>query len=442
MPSSPASIAGPHLRPGEPARLADLLLVDRDPLAGRGHRLESEHQAARHRPRLAAQVADLPDDDRGLLEDLAGDRVLGRLPRLDEPGERPTSGPSATARSWPAGSRSSGSVTSMITAGSSRGKCSVPSTGQVVRWPAGAGTVAVPHRGQCVCVSCQYASATAWVSRPASRSLSSAPTCRSDIGLASASDWSPSHAGHRSRYAEVGDAVVVDAEQEPGACRAPRRAARTPAQAGRPSVRTSAWESLHHEHPACAGPPRRPRSTRRRCAGAGSRGPPWTGTAPAAPAGRCQTASRALPQRSSAATLPPRAPPTGRRPTPRRAAAGKGPRTHWVRVSGPRQGPPPRRRAARPGCRRGRPRAAAALLGEQHLACRTPAAMARRAAATAGESIADLQGRTPCRAGDSRHDPVRYDCLATYSPRDCDDRRRAPGRRPAGTRPWRAPPSG
>ena len=35
------------------------------------------------------------------------------------------------------------------------------------------------HSGQCVCVSCQFASATAWVSSPASRSGSSAPTSRS-----------------------------------------------------------------------------------------------------------------------------------------------------------------------------------------------------------------------------------------------------------------------
>ena len=75
----------------------------------------------------------------------------------------------------------------MITAGSSLGKCSVPSTGHTVMWPAGAGMVSAPHLGQCVCVSCQFASAMAWVSRPASRSLSSAPASRSEIGLASGS---------------------------------------------------------------------------------------------------------------------------------------------------------------------------------------------------------------------------------------------------------------
>ena len=68
----------------------------------------------------------------------------------------------------------------MITAGSVRGKCSVPSAGQVVECPPGSGTVGVPSTGQCVCVSCQLARATAWVSRPASRSDSSVPTSRSE----------------------------------------------------------------------------------------------------------------------------------------------------------------------------------------------------------------------------------------------------------------------
>ena len=82
-------------------------------------------------------------------------------------------------------SRSSGSTTSMITAGSRRGKCSVPSAGQVVSWPAGAGTVAVPHCGQWVCDWCHRDRATAWVSNPESRSLSSAPADRRGMGLAS-----------------------------------------------------------------------------------------------------------------------------------------------------------------------------------------------------------------------------------------------------------------
>ncbi len=71
----------------------------------------------------------------------------------------------------------------MITAGSVRGKCSLPSLGHLVEWPAASGTVGVPSSGQRRCVSCQLARATAWVSSPASRSDSSAPTSRSEMAL-------------------------------------------------------------------------------------------------------------------------------------------------------------------------------------------------------------------------------------------------------------------
>ena len=74
--------------------------------------------------------------------------------------------------------RSSSSVTSMITAGSMRGKCSLPSTGHRRMCPAGAGTVRAPQRGQWVWRACQLASATAWVNSPASRSPSSVAACR------------------------------------------------------------------------------------------------------------------------------------------------------------------------------------------------------------------------------------------------------------------------
>jgi hypothetical protein len=83
--------------------------------------------------------------------------------------------------------RSSGSVTSMMTAGSVRGKCSLPSFGHTVEWPPGAGTVGVPSCGQWVCESCQLASATAWVNNPASRSPSSDPASRSEIARTPAS---------------------------------------------------------------------------------------------------------------------------------------------------------------------------------------------------------------------------------------------------------------
>ena len=53
----------------------------------------------------------------------------------------------------------------MITAGSVRGKCSLPSTVQVRVQPACVSTVAAPHRGQCVCRWCHCSSATALTSR-------------------------------------------------------------------------------------------------------------------------------------------------------------------------------------------------------------------------------------------------------------------------------------
>ena len=145
----------------------------------------------------------------------------------------------------------------MITAGSSRGKCSVPSTGQVVRCPAGAGTVGVPHCGQCVCVSCQFASATACVSSPASRSLSSAPACRSAMGFASADpNGCPGSPVSPAAHAEVGDAVVVDAEQEPGALRGLLRRHEDQlklAVAGR----DERLGVMDHEHPGARVGPRR-----------------------------------------------------------------------------------------------------------------------------------------------------------------------------------------
>ena len=49
--------------------------------------LEADHQRARERPGLAAQVRDVADGDADLLVDLPQHAGLQRLPRLDEPGE-------------------------------------------------------------------------------------------------------------------------------------------------------------------------------------------------------------------------------------------------------------------------------------------------------------------------------------------------------------------
>ncbi len=58
----------------------------------------------------------------------------------------------------------------MITAGSQRGKCSLPSLVHLRAWPDVIGSVGDPHREQKCETACQFASAIAWVSRPASRS--------------------------------------------------------------------------------------------------------------------------------------------------------------------------------------------------------------------------------------------------------------------------------
>ena len=68
-------------------RFGDFLVVHPQAEIAAGHRAEAEHQALRHRPGLAAHVADAADRDPGFLADFAGHRLLGRFPRLDEAGQ-------------------------------------------------------------------------------------------------------------------------------------------------------------------------------------------------------------------------------------------------------------------------------------------------------------------------------------------------------------------
>jgi branched-chain amino acid aminotransferase len=68
-------------------RLGDLRRVDADLAAG-VFGGEADHQRVGERPRLAADVAHVGDLDPHLLTDLAADRLLERLARLDEAGER------------------------------------------------------------------------------------------------------------------------------------------------------------------------------------------------------------------------------------------------------------------------------------------------------------------------------------------------------------------
>ncbi len=67
----------------------------------------------------------------------------------------------------------------MITAGSTRGKCWLPSLGQTRTCPPARTSVPLPHRGQNSWVECQASRATAYTSSPASRSPSNDPTWRS-----------------------------------------------------------------------------------------------------------------------------------------------------------------------------------------------------------------------------------------------------------------------
>src|ERR1035438_2103734 len=74
--------------PGAPPRKYEpLLLVHLDIEATRGQRAEPEHQALRHGPGLAAQIADLADGDPGLLGYLADHGLLRGFARLHEAGQ-------------------------------------------------------------------------------------------------------------------------------------------------------------------------------------------------------------------------------------------------------------------------------------------------------------------------------------------------------------------
>src|SRR3954449_10443626 len=75
-----------NLVAGEPPHVLQLVVGDVR-LTGQHACLEAQHQRGGERPRLAAAVDDLADDDAGLLPHLADDRVLERLARLDEAGE-------------------------------------------------------------------------------------------------------------------------------------------------------------------------------------------------------------------------------------------------------------------------------------------------------------------------------------------------------------------
>src|SRR5207253_7048602 len=72
----------------EPAGVLELAVTGGWHGVGVAHRAEAQHQAGREGPRLAVAIAHIAYDETGLLADLADDRLLRALTRLDEAGER------------------------------------------------------------------------------------------------------------------------------------------------------------------------------------------------------------------------------------------------------------------------------------------------------------------------------------------------------------------
>ena len=106
----------------EPARVLELAVIDRN-RCGRGLGIETEHDIGGERPRLRGMVMHRRHLDRGFLAHLACDGVL----RLSPGSTKPASVEYMPGRKFllrPSRARSP-SVTSMITAGSVRGKCIV-----------------------------------------------------------------------------------------------------------------------------------------------------------------------------------------------------------------------------------------------------------------------------------------------------------------------------
>ncbi len=123
--------------------------------------VEADHQRARKRPRLAAQVTHVADGQADLLGDLAGDAGLRktRRPRRTRPAAR-TSAP-ATPSGGPAPRGRAPSCTRQITAGSMRGNSSCPVIGLTRDQPPLAGLVGEPSIALNRALSCQFSNAVA-----------------------------------------------------------------------------------------------------------------------------------------------------------------------------------------------------------------------------------------------------------------------------------------
>ena len=76
-----------NLVAGEPSRLGDLSVVERKLLIRIANGMEADHQRARERPWLAAQIPHIPDGQADFFANLPGDTDFERLAGLDEPGQ-------------------------------------------------------------------------------------------------------------------------------------------------------------------------------------------------------------------------------------------------------------------------------------------------------------------------------------------------------------------
>ena len=85
---SPRASACAHLVAGEPRGLGDLAVVEGEFLIGIADRMEADHQGARERPRLAAEVAHIAHGQPDFLADLPHDTGFERLAGFDESGQQ------------------------------------------------------------------------------------------------------------------------------------------------------------------------------------------------------------------------------------------------------------------------------------------------------------------------------------------------------------------
>ena len=220
----------------EPARIAQLVRLDGD-LVRQALGIEAEHDAGRERPGLAAVIAHRADPHAALLEHLARHRLLQALAGLHEPGQRRIHRACSGKRcEWPSSTRSP-RWTSMITAGSVRGKCCAPQAVQTIACPALRGSQAAPHTPQNRCRTRQCI-------RPRACARIAASSPASPPASARRSSNRPSSSGSSGSGSST--ALTSTANTACSSCR-PRNAQ------GPPAIRTASAASPVR-NTACGGP--------------------------------------------------------------------------------------------------------------------------------------------------------------------------------------------